>query len=1543
MSGSDIDHGSCLPDSTGPRHVHRQSSQSSNEFFYDAPLAHSVNNAAMVTPGSVPAPHVPMRSTTYLLAGTPEASGRTSPDPHEYYRQHKPSATVDSSGASMEHPPQFQRVASLPSYNAVNSSGKVPGGYQNRSASDNPKTASNQASTARPRQVSFKDLINKFENSNDQVLPIPSQSRERSVLASPPRSPTSTSRPQLVTQRKLTESPGPTSPTGPVARIGADGDTSGKSVVKSKNVPQPPPVPSRRPPRFGKRLSVDTTGDNHQGPAIPAHMNRRGSEGSIPSPGPPTLDRFERSPGLSPLTPTAWYLGKTPFLEAVDLSSNASNYHRRTRSDFPKNNSAQPSSHFAVPFRPPLHQDPEPQPQPQSHPNTPPESPHSKSRIPISSRHLNSDSGTNTSPKVLSATFKSRYAAQIPLPPKGTSRLPKPSSSPESTPGMTDDESPQTFTRGSVGPRESSAMGRVRQQRSGRSPQMQAYIAAPPPQKSTPPLRSSRPRKPVSNADAPTAPRTRVGETVSTFQRQSNRDRNPRGSRRERRLPELGHVDFASRRQQIQQAFNRTVKENERKEEEAAENQRQIQAEDENPVHHHLVPIGQSSQQQDTVGRVSSPPPAEDAATVIEDQDETCDDEQPPPTPTPLQENNNHSTPESSELSRHIPQLHLQTDIPALPELPGTSSAHQATMDSPTLGASKVTNKDTSIQRPDPSSSPIPPTSALTSGSTDTHITALDPEPQSGIDCPREEPPPQSLLTHVMQARGSSTSSSSCDEPDLSPCDNDDKETIPIMFGANTRVGDSVENENHDTNESCDDDSPQEQTGDEQPSNRWSTSSWSSSLRDQHFAEARYDDCSGEDFSHLAPSAADDSEAATQSCSASSSTPPSIVGHQFMVTPPQVDLGGETRNEASTPNRSSSGLPNAPSLARLGGWDSKRVTQLYFEELARGRSNSLSVPPVRASPETRRSEAEQRADARPDSLTDDPVVVSSFDDVPATDKARNSASLVFRDDWEHASPSIADWMQIAADDDSTELSAGDKNTTTGPNRDNTPTPRLDASKSGKSQGALGLAINVQAPQDSGSSSMASSEVTPKGTTTKQPPPSKDPSTVSPGQLEQPQPQPHASHTTTQASVLTPLGLVDSNASSDSSSLPHLGPIPSPQAQAVASSATSLAPSNPDPTSFEIKRPSPSPEQRRLKKRRHVIKELVDTEYNFGRDMKVVDDIYKGTSSSCLDLSADDVKILFGNSDLVVQFSMAFQDALKNAAKSIYVMPKSQRWTSRRARNRQMNASYEDQASVAGMEALEFEKDQATFIGQAFLTNVAPMEKVYTDYLKNHDLANKKLQILQRNPKVAIWLKECRDWASDLTTAWDLDSLLVKPVQRILKYPLLLTELLDSTPQDHPDHTSLVNSLEEVTSITVRINEMKKRADLVDQVVGRKRNQSDVRAGLSKAFGRRTEKFRQNVGVADLFEDKVYDDLSQLFGDRYVQVQLVMRDVDLYTQSVHGFVNQLNDFILGIEAFIDVAQSNYAELETKWRQLKITTQDIVAAALPDHVSFSALSL
>ncbi len=60
---------------------------------------------------------------------------------------------------------------------------------------------------------------------------------------------------------------------------------------------------------------------------------------------------------------------------------------------------------------------------------------------------------------------------------------------------------------------------------------------------------------------------------------------------------------------------------------------------------------------------------------------------------------------------------------------------------------------------------------------------------------------------------------------------------------------------------------------------------------------------------------------------------------------------------------------------------------------------------------------------------------------------------------------------------------------------------------------------------------------------------------------------------------------------------------------------------------------------------------------------------------------------------------------------------------------------------------------------------------------------------------------------------DMGSLLIKPVQRIMKYPLLLGELWHATPEDHPDYQPLQEAFTAAKIINVNINEFKRRKDI----------------------------------------------------------------------------------------------------------------------------------
>ncbi|KAF4765427.1 hypothetical protein N7455_004575 [Penicillium solitum] len=1462
-----------------------------------SPQAQSSTTYSPLSSGFI-RPHNPSTSTDHLSGDQLEDRRGESPDPADYYRQRgslpgtssnvrEGFGDVRTGMAAADYPAVGDKVSPLPT-NMLESSRVRRQPY--RSTSDSPTLGAPSANipplhaNTRSRQASFKDLVNKFNKTSDQILPLPSISRPASRAPSPSGS-VDAERNRVLPRRRqhrdslpesITSNPRAlvdSTPSSPETdRFGPPLDT--KSVY-------PPPLFQRtteshsRRPLFGELLPINTQLNNG---VISRLQQRRGSDGSIPSPNPAFLDNRDQYPTKTPLTPTAWYLGHTTSLEAVHAGINTTGKHRRVQSDLDKIREP-----LAEPWNPEMAV---PAPLLRTKPDhgSPPGSPNSKSRIPVSSHRLITASGPESLSPSSNPTFSSRSAA-ITSPPKGSSRLPIPS--PKQSPPRMPADDPASFATTSRGRRDLT-IGRTRNQLSESSRRLQAYIAEPPAKKS-PPLRSSRPRQPVSHGAA-VSPRSKIGDRVLNLQKHATHS-NSR-SRPDRKLPELGKVDFDARRRHIQQAINRhssnpgvEVNQNDRgPDRPAAAKLRRHALVREQETHI------DSKQLMDEHTITPNPPvtnalTSDEMATMIKESTGSVD----------YKENE----------AQAIPRLHLNTALPA-----SDMAAPHTTMDSPTLGLPQGVNPATSGEGQPANEDTTH--SGATSDSDGTHVTTFDPEPQSGLLQGDPSVSHRTILEQIMQIRGSSPSDDSCDEPDCSLSENDDRESIRIMLGDTTYYN-SSSSTNTQEPERVSIHQAQNRT---HLHNRWSMSSWSSG-QNQHSTCDEQCDESGDDS--LLQGC--ETEPPTETCSAVSTRPASIADDELPAPIQDHGVMGPNTLQTSEQFRSNA-FSTPPSLARLGRWDSKRVTQLYLEELTRGRSHHPGSS-IQPSSEPRSHPTDTRTNGRPDSLTDDPVVVPGFKDFQTSERLSQPASLVGRDDWEHASPSIMDWMQVAAEDE-----VLTPNTETdGMRTEGVLTPRLvpsahhDAGASSTNNG-LGVSVDIQASNEQAQSHVYSSSAF------------VPPSTTHSADNEPLGSQPSGYIGLNRSTQAAPRGLGHSPGSSQDSSFRNLESIQS--TVAADSSATSLVPSTEQTFRVEPK-DSPSPEQRRLKKRRHIIKELVDTEHTFGHDMIIIEDIYKRTSLTVLD--PDDVKVLFGNSDQVAAFSDKFLYDLKQAAQSIYVIPKALRWTSKRKRNNQPAESTtpesDEVAELAGMS--ELEKDRATSVGQIFVTHMTQMEKVYTDYLKNHDAANKKLQVVQRSPKVGFWLSECQKGAMDLTTAWDLDSLLVKPVQRILKYPLILRDLLESTPNDHPDRAAIANALEEVTNVSHRINELKKRVDLVGQAVGRKRNQSDVRTGLSKAFGRRTEKFRQQVGLSDLFEDKTYDSLAQKLSDGYFQLQVVMRDAESYSRDVQLYVNQFNEYADSIEEIIGMSPSPYPQLESKWHQFKMTVQELVSTALPEHLA------
>lgn len=59
---------------------------------------------------------------------------------------------------------------------------------------------------------------------------------------------------------------------------------------------------------------------------------------------------------------------------------------------------------------------------------------------------------------------------------------------------------------------------------------------------------------------------------------------------------------------------------------------------------------------------------------------------------------------------------------------------------------------------------------------------------------------------------------------------------------------------------------------------------------------------------------------------------------------------------------------------------------------------------------------------------------------------------------------------------------------------------------------------------------------------------------------------------------------------------------------------------------------------------------------------------------------------------------------------------------------------------------------------------------------------------------------------------DLSFFLIKPVQRICKYPLLLRELAKNTNPTHADHKLLGKAIEIISDVVDFVNEKKRQAE-----------------------------------------------------------------------------------------------------------------------------------
>ncbi|XP_034044306.1 rho guanine nucleotide exchange factor 38 isoform X1 [Thalassophryne amazonica] len=211
--------------------------------------------------------------------------------------------------------------------------------------------------------------------------------------------------------------------------------------------------------------------------------------------------------------------------------------------------------------------------------------------------------------------------------------------------------------------------------------------------------------------------------------------------------------------------------------------------------------------------------------------------------------------------------------------------------------------------------------------------------------------------------------------------------------------------------------------------------------------------------------------------------------------------------------------------------------------------------------------------------------------------------------------------------------------------------------------------------------------------------------------------------------------------------------------------------------------------------------------------------------------------------------------------------------------------------------------EAVIIGDVFIQAKSALEDVYKIYCYHHDDANMSLKSYEKEEEIkqhfttcVLALKEIYDQEGKANLL-DMGSLLIKPVQRIMKYPLLLGELWQATPNDHPDYKPLQEAFTATKIINVNINEFKRRKDIVLKYK-RSEDEGTLRGKLNKfnihSIRKKSDRFAGYLkiltGVEPQVRDEVFDKQEKLFRNLEKAVRQLVKNVHFYLQHTQEIVS-----------------------------------------------------
>ncbi|XP_060036874.1 rho guanine nucleotide exchange factor 37 isoform X2 [Erinaceus europaeus] len=238
-----------------------------------------------------------------------------------------------------------------------------------------------------------------------------------------------------------------------------------------------------------------------------------------------------------------------------------------------------------------------------------------------------------------------------------------------------------------------------------------------------------------------------------------------------------------------------------------------------------------------------------------------------------------------------------------------------------------------------------------------------------------------------------------------------------------------------------------------------------------------------------------------------------------------------------------------------------------------------------------------------------------------------------------------------------------------------------------------------------------------------------------------------------------------------------------------------------------------PEDKWLLHQRLAVRELIDTEVSY---LHLLQLCAKDIRSRLPQLPQGDLDVLFSNIDDIIEVNSRFLHDLQETASK--------------------------------------EEEQVFLIGNLFLKFQEELERVYKVYCATYDQALLLVETYRKEPELQREIQSVIEAAVPQAGPSGLSFLLVIPLQRITKYPLLLQKILENTLPADSAYPTIQRAASALQDVTTNINEYKRRKELaskynkVEQLTLRERLARINTHTLSKKTTRLSQLLKQEAGL-----------------------------------------------------------------------------------------------